>query len=96
MYGSTVVFSVAVLGPNVHGNITGEPLLLSFWPLAHVHYRLSGYLLFPMLLFTIHLAGSWSDWVTMSSLYAIRVVAYDIAPLVLFAAILSRVRYVQA
>lgn len=59
---------------------------------AWKYHRLSGYLLFPMLLFTIHLAGSWSDWVTMSSLYAIRVVAYDIAPLVLFAAILSRVR----
>jgi len=66
----------------------GNPRAKMVWK----YHRLSGYLLFPLLLMTVHLGGGWSDWVTMNSLYALRFLAYTIGPIVLFVGLFARIR----
>jgi len=56
------------------------------------YHRLSGYILLPVLLFTAHLGGGWSDWVVGHSEAFVRVLAYSIAPLLILAALYARVR----
>ncbi|KAF9239677.1 hypothetical protein BU15DRAFT_46512 [Melanogaster broomeanus] len=56
------------------------------------YHRLSGYVLFPVLLFTAHLAGAWSDWVTNNTEFFVRLLAYGIAPIVILVGVYSRVR----
>ncbi|KAL4065360.1 hypothetical protein J3A83DRAFT_4099981, partial [Scleroderma citrinum] len=59
-----------------------------------VSFRLSGYILLPLALFTAHLAGSESYWVTHNSSALARFVAYNLAPVVIVVGIYSRIRYV--
>jgi hypothetical protein len=56
--------------------------------------RLSGYVLFPLLLITAHLGGAWSTWVRSHSHLSMRLVAYTVAPIVTLVAVYARVRSV--
>ncbi|KAH7921729.1 hypothetical protein BV22DRAFT_1132012 [Leucogyrophana mollusca] len=56
------------------------------------YHRLSGYILFPLLLATAHLGGAWSHWSESESTFAVRLVAYYIAPAVTLVGIYIRVR----
>jgi len=56
------------------------------------YHRLSGYVLFPLLLITAHLGGAWSTWVTSHSHLWMRLFAYTVAPVVALVAIYARVR----
>jgi cytochrome b-561 domain containing protein 2 len=55
---------------------------------------LSGYILFPMLLFTVNLGGAWSNWGQKYTSAPVRVLAFVIAPAALLTAVYSRVRFV--
>ncbi|KAI8998786.1 hypothetical protein BD414DRAFT_133868 [Trametes punicea] len=69
----------------------GNPRAKLLWK-YHRHSRLSGYLLFPLFLLAAYLGGAWSTWSTSNSAYVVRLLAYTISPIVLFAAILFRMR----
>ncbi|KAK7049212.1 hypothetical protein VNI00_005813 [Paramarasmius palmivorus] len=56
------------------------------------YHRLSGYILFPMLLFTVNLGGAWSNWGQKYTSAPVRVLAFVIAPAALLTAVYSRVR----
>jgi len=56
------------------------------------YHRLSGYILFPVLLFTAHLGGGWSFWSTHNSNSFVRLLAFSIAPFVILAGVYSRIR----
>ncbi|KAJ3737324.1 hypothetical protein DFJ43DRAFT_254775 [Lentinula guzmanii] len=56
------------------------------------YHRLSGYILFPLLLVTVDLGGALSHWGEKNVPLPIRMVAYVFAPLVCLVAILSRMR----
>ncbi|KAJ3997210.1 hypothetical protein F5050DRAFT_1879976 [Lentinula boryana] len=56
------------------------------------YHRLSGYILFPLLLVTVDLGGALSHWGEKNVPLPIRLVAYVFAPLACLAAILSRMR----
>ncbi|KAM5539033.1 hypothetical protein V8D89_007256 [Ganoderma adspersum] len=66
----------------------GNPKAKLVWK----YHRLSGYLLFPLFLLVAHLGGAWSSWSTGSSSYIVRLLAFTISPIVLFGAILVRLR----
>jgi len=55
-------------------------------------HRLSGYILFPLLLTTAHLGGEWSSWSTLNSEGYIRIIAFTVAPLLVLGAVLVRIR----
>ena len=54
----------------------------------------SGYLLFPFLLVTVHLAGGHADWVRMKTTSTQRTWIYAILPLIAFIGVTARLRYV--
>ncbi|KAG6832718.1 hypothetical protein H0H92_012290 [Tricholoma furcatifolium] len=57
------------------------------------YHRLSGYFLFPTLIFTAHLGGAWSSWgdrVMTSGL--LRLIVYTIAPLLTVIGVVMRIR----
>jgi len=56
------------------------------------YHRLSGYILFPMLLLTVNLGGAWTSWGKTYSVYPVRLVAYTVAPAVILVSILVRMR----
>jgi cytochrome b-561 domain-containing protein 2 len=56
-------------------------------------HRLSGYLLFPLLLLTAHLGGGWSHWGNIHVERVVRISAYSVAPVLVIAAVYVRVRY---
>ncbi|EJF65714.1 hypothetical protein BD309DRAFT_848523 [Dichomitus squalens] len=56
------------------------------------YHRLSGYILFPLLLLVTHLGGAWSNWSNNASGFFVRLLAFTISPIVLLAAVLVRVR----
>ncbi|KAF5373061.1 hypothetical protein D9758_001702 [Tetrapyrgos nigripes] len=56
------------------------------------YHRLSGYILFPLLLTTVNLGGAWSGWAERNTEYIIRLISYTVCPLVILAAVYSRVR----
>jgi len=66
----------------------GNPRAKLVWK----YHRLSGYVLFPLLLLTAHFGGGWSDWTNENSAYILRLLGYTVAPLVLLIAVLVRVR----
>jgi cytochrome b-561 domain-containing protein 2 len=63
--------------------------------IANTFRRLSGYVLFLLLLSTAHLGGAWSTWVTSHSQPVVRFIGYTVAPIVAILAIYSRVRLVD-
>ncbi|KAF8630350.1 hypothetical protein AX15_002918 [Amanita polypyramis BW_CC] len=56
------------------------------------YHRASGYLLFSSMLLTAHLGGAWSDWTNAYTSSTIRLLAFTIAPFVVVASVLARVR----
>jgi len=56
------------------------------------YHRLSGYLLFSCLLFTVHLGGAWSNWGAKHSIWFVRFLAYTLSPAVILVALYQRVR----
>ncbi|PPQ64007.1 hypothetical protein CVT24_009381 [Panaeolus cyanescens] len=56
------------------------------------YHRVSGYLLFPTLLFTIHLGGAWSNWGSKYIIWIVRFVTYTLAPAGVLLGVLARVR----
>lgn len=56
------------------------------------YHRISGYILFPLLLLTANFGGLYSHWGTKYLSLPIRVIAYLIAPLVILVAVYVRVR----
>ncbi|KAG6897835.1 hypothetical protein C0992_010323 [Termitomyces sp. T32_za158] len=57
------------------------------------YHRLSGYVLFPTLMYTVYLGGFWSHWGNSSvPSYFIRFTAYILAPLLTFIGVIVRVR----
>jgi len=55
------------------------------------YHRLSGYVLFPLLVLTSSYGG-WSHWALKHSSFLTRVIAYTLSPFILLAAVLSRIR----
>ncbi|KAF8163114.1 hypothetical protein B0H34DRAFT_694172 [Crassisporium funariophilum] len=56
------------------------------------YHRMSGYILFPLLLFTIHLGGGWSNWGPKYSNWMVRFLTYTVAPGIILAGVYGRVR----
>jgi len=56
------------------------------------YHRLSGYLLFPLLLLTAHLGGGWSDWANSQAGPSIRFLAFTLAPMLIIVSVISRIR----
>jgi len=56
------------------------------------YHRLSGYLLLPFLLTTVHLGGAWSTWMTENNAFVVRLAVYTIAPFAIIASVYSRIR----
>ncbi|KAJ7093180.1 hypothetical protein C8R44DRAFT_835539 [Mycena epipterygia] len=56
------------------------------------YHRVSGYVLFFMLMFTAHLGGAWSGWSKRYSPLSMRIAAYGIALLACVAGLYLRVR----
>jgi hypothetical protein len=56
------------------------------------YHRLSGYILLILLLTTIHLAGR-TQLVSFHSAYAVRLMAYTLAPIFILVSLYARVRY---
>jgi hypothetical protein len=54
--------------------------------------RLSGYVLLPWLLITVHLAGAWSEWMIDHTAFATSLVAYTIAPAIVLISVYARMR----
>ncbi|KAF9072969.1 hypothetical protein BDP27DRAFT_1381964 [Rhodocollybia butyracea] len=87
-----IVFQVCIGGASVwlNGKAFGGPnKAKSVWK----WHRFSGYVLFPLLLITVNLGGALSNWGQKNVWLPIRLIAYGLAPLVSWVAILSRVRY---
>lgn len=57
-------------------------------------FRLSGYILLALMLFTVGLAGNEAYWVIESSPTVVRFLAYSLAPAVILGGVYSRVRSV--
>lgn len=56
------------------------------------YHRLSGYILLPLLLFTAHLGGAWSAWMTEQTSHVTRFIAYTIAPVLVVGSVYARIR----
>jgi hypothetical protein len=56
------------------------------------YHRVSGYILFPLMLFTVHLGGGWSNWGAEYSVWIVRFLTYTIAPVAVLAGVYTRVR----
>jgi len=56
------------------------------------YHRVSGYLLFPLFVYSAHLGGQWSGFSQKNSSMVLRFLAYSIAPLLILGAVFSRVR----
>ncbi|KAJ7684709.1 hypothetical protein DFH06DRAFT_1156399 [Mycena polygramma] len=56
------------------------------------YHRLSGYVLFMLLMFTAHLGGAWSNWGIKYSPFSMRVLAYGASLLAIIAGLYIRVR----
>jgi len=56
------------------------------------YHRVSGYILFPLLLFTVHLGGAWSTWGTKYASWPFRFIAYTAVPVAILLGVYARVR----
>ncbi|KIM87605.1 hypothetical protein PILCRDRAFT_284994 [Piloderma croceum F 1598] len=59
---------------------------------AYKYHRLSGYILLPWLLITVHLAGAWSEWMVGHTAFATSLIAYTIAPAIVLISVYARMR----
>ncbi|KAF8201585.1 hypothetical protein BJ912DRAFT_507713 [Pholiota molesta] len=56
------------------------------------YHRVSGYLLFPLLLLSVNLGGAWSNWSAKYSIWIVRFIAFTIAPIAIAGGVYTRVR----
>ncbi|KIK06636.1 hypothetical protein K443DRAFT_89334 [Laccaria amethystina LaAM-08-1] len=56
------------------------------------YHRLSGYILFPLLLLTAHLGGAWSNWGAKYGSGSARFLAYTLAPILVLSGVYMRIR----
>ncbi|VDC07143.1 unnamed protein product [Peniophora sp. CBMAI 1063] len=77
---STVFFDGKVWGGSAKAKI--------WWK----YHRLSGYIVIPLMLLTIHLGGAWSTWVQMHTAFIVRLFAYTLAPIVVACGLVARIR----
>ncbi|EIN07682.1 hypothetical protein PUNSTDRAFT_53081 [Punctularia strigosozonata HHB-11173 SS5] len=56
------------------------------------YHRLLGYVIYPLMLFTVYLAGEWATWVVAHTTWIVRFLAYTVAPVALLVGIYGRVR----
>ncbi|KAI0317287.1 hypothetical protein OF83DRAFT_1121964 [Amylostereum chailletii] len=56
------------------------------------YHRLSGYVLFPLVLLTVNLGGAYSGWVVDHTALVVRLLTYTVAPIVLLVALYIRIR----
>lgn len=55
--------------------------------------RLSGYLLFPLLLLTAFFGGLWSHFITRNAVLPVRIILFGVAPLCVLFSVFVRIRY---
>ncbi|KAH8108155.1 hypothetical protein BXZ70DRAFT_914431 [Cristinia sonorae] len=85
------VFQVLLGGGSVWFNgraFGGNPKAKQVWK----YHRASGYIIYPLYLFTAYLGGAYSHWSGEHSVLVVRFLAFTIAPAVLLLAVFSRVR----
>jgi hypothetical protein len=56
------------------------------------YHRVSGYILFPLMLLTVNLGGAWSNWSAKYSVWVVRFAAFTLAPMAVLAGVYLRVR----
>ncbi|KAI0736612.1 hypothetical protein C8Q72DRAFT_800723 [Fomitopsis betulina] len=56
------------------------------------YHRLSGYLLFPLLLLTAFLGGLWSHFITRNAVLPVRIILFGVAPLCVLFSVFVRIR----
>ncbi|KAF8636556.1 hypothetical protein AX17_003368 [Amanita inopinata Kibby_2008] len=56
------------------------------------YHRLSGYIVFPLMLFTAHLGGVWSGWGATYTTPAVQLIAFTIAPIIMAVGVFMRTR----
>ncbi|GBE82380.1 hypothetical protein BKA93DRAFT_760707 [Sparassis latifolia] len=86
-----MLVQIAVGGGSVWANgklFGGNPRARRVWK----YHRLSGYVLFVLLLVTAHLGGTWSDFAQNNVVPIVRLLAYTIAPILLLGGVFARVR----
>lgn len=59
---------------------------------VYKYHRLSGYVLLPWLLITVHLAGAWSTWMVDHTTFATSLITYTIAPAIVLISVYARMR----
>ncbi|KAL5490205.1 hypothetical protein ACEPAI_5038 [Sanghuangporus weigelae] len=57
------------------------------------YHRLSGYLVYPLLLYTAHLGGAWSTYTNAHANPVMRIIAFSVGPIITVLAVFSRIRY---
>jgi len=85
------LFQVILGGGSVWNNgqlFGGNPKAKLVWK----YHRLSGYILFPLYLFTAYLGGAWSNYTSEYSIFIVRLLAYFVAPGVLLVSVYTRIR----
>ncbi|KAG8959856.1 hypothetical protein FRC03_007400 [Tulasnella sp. 419] len=60
---------------------------------VYKYHRISGYVLFTLLLVTVHLSGAWSDWSIAHTSAAQRALFYYIAPALIWIGVVWRIRF---
>ncbi|XP_006458301.1 hypothetical protein AGABI2DRAFT_115313 [Agaricus bisporus var. bisporus H97] len=56
------------------------------------YHRASGYVLFPLMMLTAHLGGGWSHWGEKYAGSLVRLIAYTVAPVLIFTGLYVRIR----
>lgn len=98
MCGAKALSLVAAQEPNQSGNIIGNvqcKVIKCSFSVTLFPFRLSGYLLFPLLLSTVHLGGGWSEWANSRAGPSSRFVVYTLAPILILISVGSRMRQVN-
>ncbi|KJA18605.1 hypothetical protein HYPSUDRAFT_144737, partial [Hypholoma sublateritium FD-334 SS-4] len=56
------------------------------------YHRVSGYILFPLLMFSVYLGGAWSNWSAKCSIWLVRFITFTVAPITIMLGVYLRVR----
>ncbi|KAL5511743.1 hypothetical protein ACEPAH_4961 [Sanghuangporus vaninii] len=56
------------------------------------YHRLSGYLVYPLLLYAAHLGGAWSTYTNAHANPVMRIIAFSVGPIITVIAVFSRIR----
>ena len=87
-----VLYLAEVWKPRVCGNIIGKKNCAL--PLKSLtRWRVSGYILFPLFIFSVYLGGAWSNWSAKYSIWLVRFITFTVAPIALMSGVYLRVRW---